>query len=209
MNRYPRVLETELDILSQKIATAPIIEGLPALMRRISQKELPHGADIIIGLHTRILQLHYANELGQIRSRSPDLPVPVSRPPSRYVNPMSSPKRASQFASRWGIPEEELEIPPTQLNMQTRPVSVLSEGPFGAPAKVSNGISRNLSNQSASTGFDSESLLGKTKVVASPPHPQWEKPPPFSLAMGEVPAESVPPIPPAVKAKGSRRPRMF
>jgi len=95
MNRYPRALEMELDMLSQKIATAPIIEGLPALMRRIAQKELPHGADIIIGLHTRILQLHYANELAQIQPRSPGLPVPVSRLPSRCVNPMSNPERAS------------------------------------------------------------------------------------------------------------------
>lgn len=79
INRYPRVLEMELDMLSQKLATAPIIAGLPALMRRISQKEMPHGADIIIGLHTRILQLHYANELAQIQARAPN-PQPFSYP---------------------------------------------------------------------------------------------------------------------------------
>ncbi|KAI6113629.1 hypothetical protein EDD16DRAFT_1600797 [Pisolithus croceorrhizus] len=57
--RYPEVLELELDLLAQKIASTPIVEGLPHLMRRISRKELSHGADIMIGLHTRILQKHY------------------------------------------------------------------------------------------------------------------------------------------------------
>ena len=81
MNRYSRVLELELDLLLQKIATPPIVEGLPTLMRRISQKELPHGADVIIGLHTRILRLHYARELAQIRPSSPHFA-------SRCVNPV-------------------------------------------------------------------------------------------------------------------------
>ncbi|KAI6102941.1 hypothetical protein F5141DRAFT_1217509 [Pisolithus sp. B1] len=57
--RYPDVLELELDLLAQKIASTPIVEGLPHLMRRIARKELSHGADIMIGLHTRILQKHY------------------------------------------------------------------------------------------------------------------------------------------------------
>ena len=118
MNRYPRVLEMELNMLSQTIATAPIIEGLPALMRRISQKELPQGADIIIGLHTRILRLHYARELAQIQPRSLDL-APV-RPPPRCVNPMSSPERASWFA-RCNIPEE-LGFSPIQPVVQTSAV---------------------------------------------------------------------------------------
>ncbi|KIM57529.1 hypothetical protein SCLCIDRAFT_28761 [Scleroderma citrinum Foug A] len=103
VGRYPRVLEMELDMLSQTIATAPIIEGLPALMRRISQKELPHGADIIIGLHTRILRLHYARELAQIQPRSLDL-APVRPPP------------------RCNIPEEELGFSPIQPVVQTSAV---------------------------------------------------------------------------------------
>ena len=65
-SRYPRILEMELDLLSQRMATAPIVEGLPALMRRISQNQLPHGADIMIGLLTRIIRLHYANGLSMI-----------------------------------------------------------------------------------------------------------------------------------------------
>ncbi|KAL4077373.1 hypothetical protein J3A83DRAFT_4368692 [Scleroderma citrinum] len=76
---YPRVLEMELNMLSEKIATIPIVKGLPALMRRISQKEFPHGAEIIIGLHTRILQLHYADELADTQLRTPS-PQPVPPP---------------------------------------------------------------------------------------------------------------------------------
>ena len=68
--RYPRILEMELDLLSQRIATAPIAEGLPALMKRISQNQLPHGADIMIGLLTRTLRLHYANGLASWKETS-------------------------------------------------------------------------------------------------------------------------------------------
>ena len=110
-------------MLVEKIAAAPIIEGLPALMRRISQKELPHGADIIIGLHTRILRLHYAKELAEVQSQS--LALVPDRPTSRCVSQMSSPERASWFA-RCSTPEEELEVPPTQPEMQTAAMPVLS-----------------------------------------------------------------------------------
>ncbi|KAI6019499.1 hypothetical protein BKA83DRAFT_4085570 [Pisolithus microcarpus] len=58
--RYPAVLEMELDLLLTKIASAPIVEGLPKLMERISEKELSHGAKIMAGFYTRILQKHYS-----------------------------------------------------------------------------------------------------------------------------------------------------
>ncbi|KAI6019011.1 hypothetical protein BKA83DRAFT_4311419, partial [Pisolithus microcarpus] len=61
--RYPAVLEMELDLLLTKIATAPIVEGLPKLMERISEKEISHGAKIMAGFYTRILQKHYSNYL--------------------------------------------------------------------------------------------------------------------------------------------------
>lgn len=57
--KYPAVLEMELDLLLEKIASAPIVEGLPKLMARISQKELSHGADIMAGFYRRILKKHY------------------------------------------------------------------------------------------------------------------------------------------------------
>ncbi|KAI6125791.1 hypothetical protein EDD17DRAFT_1538845 [Pisolithus thermaeus] len=54
--RYPDVLELELDLLAEKFATVPIIQGFPHLMTRIAKNELDHGAKILIGHHTRILQ---------------------------------------------------------------------------------------------------------------------------------------------------------
>ncbi|KAI6044164.1 hypothetical protein EDC04DRAFT_462783 [Pisolithus marmoratus] len=61
--RHPAVLEMELDLLSEKVASPLIVEGLPKLMTRIADKELPHGAGIIVGLHMRILQKHYSYQL--------------------------------------------------------------------------------------------------------------------------------------------------
>ncbi|KAI6158937.1 hypothetical protein EDD17DRAFT_1616183 [Pisolithus thermaeus] len=56
--RYPDVLELELDLLAEKFATVPIIQGFPHLMTRIAKNELDHGAKILIGHHTRTLQKH-------------------------------------------------------------------------------------------------------------------------------------------------------
>ncbi|KAI5982583.1 hypothetical protein EDD15DRAFT_109181 [Pisolithus albus] len=61
--RYPAVLEMELDLLLKNIANAPIVEGLPKLMERISEKEISHGAKIMAGFYTRILQKHYSTYL--------------------------------------------------------------------------------------------------------------------------------------------------
>ena len=173
-------------MLSQKIATAPIVEGLPALMRRISQKELPHGADIIIGLHTRILRLHYARELAQIRPRLPDFTPPAPR----CVISMLSPERTSRFA-RCSIPEDEPGIPAA--------ISALPDRTSVGPTSVFGGISRNSFNQPAPTGFGS--FFGKT--MSSPSHPPtlWAPPPSLSLATNEAPQiPSSPSSPPAIQA---------
>ncbi|KAI5984607.1 hypothetical protein EDD15DRAFT_2375063 [Pisolithus albus] len=62
--KYPAVLEMELDLLVEMIASAPIVEGLPKLMARIAQKELSHGADIMAGFYRRILTKHYTQLYG-------------------------------------------------------------------------------------------------------------------------------------------------
>ncbi|KIK17573.1 hypothetical protein PISMIDRAFT_685171 [Pisolithus microcarpus 441] len=61
--RHPAVLDMELDLLLEKIACAPIVEGLPKLMTRISRNKLSHGSDIMAGFYTRILQKHYLTQL--------------------------------------------------------------------------------------------------------------------------------------------------
>ncbi|KAF9237960.1 hypothetical protein BU15DRAFT_9434, partial [Melanogaster broomeanus] len=53
------LLEMELDVLHAHVASPSVVNGLPELAKRIANKDLPHGADIIIGWHTRILRQHY------------------------------------------------------------------------------------------------------------------------------------------------------
>ncbi|KAI6101767.1 hypothetical protein EDD16DRAFT_374113 [Pisolithus croceorrhizus] len=86
--RYPAVLEMELDLLLQKIASAPIVEGLPKLIERISQKELSHGSKIIAGFYTRILRKHYSTYL-------PTPTTAVRSPPD--------PARDDPAKSSWGF----------------------------------------------------------------------------------------------------------
>ena len=46
----------ELDVLDSHIMSSPATSNLAALVQRIANKELPHGADIVIGIHTRLLK---------------------------------------------------------------------------------------------------------------------------------------------------------
>ena len=54
--RYPRLLEMELDVLHSLIESPSVVTHFPALAKRIANKELPHGADVIVGIHTRFLK---------------------------------------------------------------------------------------------------------------------------------------------------------
>ncbi|KAI5984605.1 hypothetical protein EDD15DRAFT_2201167 [Pisolithus albus] len=83
--RHPVVLDMELDLLLEKIACAPIVEGLPKLMARISRNELSHGADIMAGFYTRILQKHYLTQLPTPSTAAPS--PPESTPDSLVVHP--------------------------------------------------------------------------------------------------------------------------
>jgi hypothetical protein len=53
--RHPKLLDMELDVLYSHIGSPPVVADFPALARCIANKELPHGADIIIGIHSRVL----------------------------------------------------------------------------------------------------------------------------------------------------------
>lgn len=46
----------ELDVLYTHIASPAVVANFPALARRIANKELVHGAGIIVGIHTRLLK---------------------------------------------------------------------------------------------------------------------------------------------------------
>ncbi|KAG6377269.1 hypothetical protein JVT61DRAFT_15052 [Boletus reticuloceps] len=56
VSKYPQLLEMELDVLYSHITSPPVVANFAALAQRIAHKELPHGADIIIGIHTRLLK---------------------------------------------------------------------------------------------------------------------------------------------------------
>lgn len=111
--RHPAVLEMELDLLSQKIASAPIVEGLPKLLTRISQKELSHGANIMIGFYMRILQKHNLSRLSDPTTAVPLLPeepglVECVGNSSRRVPQPSSPPVAGVWP-----PEPSIVVPPS------------------------------------------------------------------------------------------------
>lgn len=54
--RHPDLLEMELDVFYSHIASPSVVAGFSALARRVANQELPHGADIIVGIHARFLK---------------------------------------------------------------------------------------------------------------------------------------------------------
>jgi hypothetical protein len=62
----------EVETLFQHVATPTVMKDFPTLIKRIAGAGLPHGADILIQLHERMLKQHYP------RVVSPELaPQPV------------------------------------------------------------------------------------------------------------------------------------
>ncbi|KAG1882435.1 hypothetical protein F4604DRAFT_1744063, partial [Suillus subluteus] len=58
-SKYPAILQMQVQVLIQHIASAPVIQNMPSLIRRIVDSQLPHGADIIIDLYQKfLLQCH-------------------------------------------------------------------------------------------------------------------------------------------------------
>ena len=83
--RHPELLEMELDVLYAHIASSTVVAGFPDFARRIANKELPHGADIIIGIHTRLLR----DALSRARSAALE-PDGRERASLRTVTPLNS-----------------------------------------------------------------------------------------------------------------------
>jgi hypothetical protein len=53
----------EVESLFQHVATPTVIKNFPTLMKRIAGADLPHGADILIQLHQRMLRQLYPGTL--------------------------------------------------------------------------------------------------------------------------------------------------
>ncbi|KAF8124560.1 hypothetical protein EV363DRAFT_1586825 [Boletus edulis] len=71
VSAHPDLLEMELDVLYAHITSPTIVAGFPVLARRIANKELAHGADIVVGIHTRLLKAS--------PTRTGPVPVPLTR----------------------------------------------------------------------------------------------------------------------------------
>ena len=78
-DRHPELFEIELDVLYSYIASSPVAEDYAILVQRIARNELPHGADIVLGIHTRLLRDRRPFSLGPA---APNLPFRVSTPPA-------------------------------------------------------------------------------------------------------------------------------
>lgn len=86
--RHSRLLEVELDVLYSHIGSPPVVAGFPALAQRIANRELPQGADIIVGIHERLLKGRHPSPL----TPTPSLPLAPSsgtplRPPLSFCGP--------------------------------------------------------------------------------------------------------------------------
>ena len=46
-------------MLYSHIASPPVVENFAVLAERIAHNELPHGKDIIVGIHMRLLKKHH------------------------------------------------------------------------------------------------------------------------------------------------------
>jgi len=73
--RHPQLLETELDVLYSYIASPPVVAGFPAFARCIANKEFLYGADVILGIHARLLREPHRLPFGEVAPAS--LPGPL------------------------------------------------------------------------------------------------------------------------------------
>jgi hypothetical protein len=100
---YPQLLEMELDVLYAHIESAPVVTGFPALAKRIAHKELLHGADIIVGIHKRLLKE---------RQTLQSAPTPPPIPPPHFSLPAPSSPPVAVTANET-IENDTVELLPT------------------------------------------------------------------------------------------------
>ncbi|KAG9310048.1 hypothetical protein JVU11DRAFT_10091 [Chiua virens] len=127
VSRYPKLLEMELDVLYSLLASPLVVTGFPVLAQRIANKELAHGADVIIGIHTRLLRgpLSWVKEpgvpppqpssesAGTSESKSfpvspccpssPGVGIPANFPPTPFGGPPDSPAQPQGNALSLGF----------------------------------------------------------------------------------------------------------
>ena len=101
----------ELDVLYDHIASPTVVADFPALAQRIANKELAHGADLIVGIHTRLLKSSHPSRL-----KSAPLPRHTPWPPGLVraeVNTRDAPRTKVEVEDPMGLPR--MEPPSIQL----------------------------------------------------------------------------------------------
>ncbi|OAX36905.1 hypothetical protein K503DRAFT_801651 [Rhizopogon vinicolor AM-OR11-026] len=69
-SRFPHILEMEVESLFEHVTTPAVKKDYPTLIKRIAGADLPHGADVLIQLHEKMLNQHYPRTV----SPSPSTP---------------------------------------------------------------------------------------------------------------------------------------
>ncbi|KAG2114186.1 uncharacterized protein F5147DRAFT_678317 [Suillus discolor] len=85
-SKYPAILQMNVEILLQHIASVPVIQNIPALLGRITDSQLPHGADIIISLYQKFLLQHHPQALALAQA-------PIAQAPIEPQKITSGPKK--------------------------------------------------------------------------------------------------------------------
>ena len=135
----------ELDVLYTHIASPSVVAGFPALARRIALRELPHGADVIIGIHTRVL-----------RERQLLPPTPRFAPEPVFVT--ASPPPASPPAL-FAVPppgaDESVSLSPPQPFTEFAEVAAAPSETFGRSSNSSFDLPEPSSSRSSGFGMGS------------------------------------------------------
>jgi hypothetical protein len=89
----------QVEVLFNHIASVPVIQNIPSLVKRIADSQLPHGADIIIDLFQKVLLKYHPQAMAlasappeeerppPMISEAPTLPLPL--PPNLFGSPVA------------------------------------------------------------------------------------------------------------------------
>jgi hypothetical protein len=73
----------QVEVLLKHIASVPVVQNIPALVKRIAGSQLPHGAEIIIDLFQKVLLRYHPHALALANApteREQPSPVVLSTP---------------------------------------------------------------------------------------------------------------------------------
>ncbi|KAG1794267.1 uncharacterized protein BJ212DRAFT_1413272 [Suillus subaureus] len=89
--RYAAILQMNVEVLLQHIASVPVIQNIPSLLRRIADSQLPHGADIVIDLYQKFLLRYHPRALALANT-----PIESTPPPQSTTGDLKSGKSNSK-----------------------------------------------------------------------------------------------------------------